>query len=156
MWIVNALSIICSEMLKLSRNNQNIKVFGFPPNTLPLVIYIRIFCYWVLLHYIMSFKTIADGFNGAFLMVWSTFWRSRKFLTNLPKLSCGFKAQITLGFVFKILFFNNYSIYGFSIHHRFSHAPHYHIFAKFNDFFVIFEYIFTYIFLVHLCVYLCL
>ena len=23
-------------------------------------------------------------------MVWSTFWRSRKFLTNLPKLSCGF------------------------------------------------------------------
>ena len=31
MWIVNALSIVCSEMLKLSRNNQNIKMFGVPP-----------------------------------------------------------------------------------------------------------------------------
>ena len=27
---------------------------------------IGIFCYWVLLHYTMSFKTIAGGFNGAF------------------------------------------------------------------------------------------
>ena len=27
-------------------------------------------------------------------MVWSTFWRSRKIVTNLPKLSCGFKTQI--------------------------------------------------------------
>ena len=51
-------------MLKLSRNNQNINMLGVPPNTLPLVIYI--FCYWVLLHYNMSFKTIAGGFNGAF------------------------------------------------------------------------------------------
>ena len=69
MWIVNALSIVCSEMLKLSRNNQNIKMFGVPPNTLPLVIYILtlgIFCYWVLLHYNMFFKTIAGGFKGAF------------------------------------------------------------------------------------------
>ena len=41
-------------------------MFGVPPNTLPLVIYIGIFCYWVLLHYTMSFKTIAGGFNGAF------------------------------------------------------------------------------------------
>ena len=40
-------------------------MFGVAPNTLPLVIYIGIFCYWVLLHY-MSFKTIAGGFNGAF------------------------------------------------------------------------------------------
>ena len=53
-------------MLKLSRNNPNIKIFGVPLNTLPLVIYIGIFCYWVLLHYNMSFKTIAGGFNGAF------------------------------------------------------------------------------------------
>ena len=28
-----------------------------------------------------------------FLLVWSTFWRSRKFLTNLPKLSCGFNGE---------------------------------------------------------------
>ena len=40
-------------------------MFGVPPNTRPLVIYIGIFCYWVLLHYNMSFKTIAGGFNGA-------------------------------------------------------------------------------------------
>ena len=26
-------------------------MFGVPPNTLPLVIYIGMFCYWVLLHY---------------------------------------------------------------------------------------------------------
>ena len=36
-------------------------MFGVPPNTLPLVIYIGIFCYWVLLHYNMSFKTISGG-----------------------------------------------------------------------------------------------
>ena len=84
-------------MFKLSRHNQNMQMFGVPPNTLPLVIYIGIFCYWVLLHYTMSFKTIAGGFNGAcFLMVWSTFWRSRIFLTNLPKLSCGFKSLIVV------------------------------------------------------------
>ena len=41
-------------------------MLGVPPNTLPLVIYIGIFCYWVLLHYNTSFKTIAGGFNGAF------------------------------------------------------------------------------------------
>ena len=64
--LLNALSIVCSEMLKLSRNNQNIKMFGVPPNTLPLVINVGIFCYWVLLHYNRSFKTIASGFNGAF------------------------------------------------------------------------------------------
>ena len=29
--------------------------------------FLGIFCYWVLLHYNMSFKTIAGGFNGAFL-----------------------------------------------------------------------------------------
>ena len=39
-------------------------MFGVPPNTLPLVIYIGI-VNWVLLHY-MSFKTIAGGFNGDF------------------------------------------------------------------------------------------
>ena len=65
-WIVNALSIVCSEMLKLSRNNPDIKMFGVSPNTLPLVMYIEIFCYWVLLHYNMSFNTISRGFNGAF------------------------------------------------------------------------------------------
>ena len=42
-------------------------MFGVPPNTLPLVIYIGRFGYGVLnLHYNMSFKTIVGGFNGAF------------------------------------------------------------------------------------------
>ena len=41
-------------------------MFGVPPNTLPLLYTLGIFCYWVLLHYNMSFKTIAGGFNGAF------------------------------------------------------------------------------------------
>ena len=40
-------------------------MLGVPPNTLPLVIYIGIFCYWILLHNNMSFKITAGGFNGA-------------------------------------------------------------------------------------------
>ena len=63
-----------------------------PPNTLPLVIYIEIFCYWVLLHYNMSFKTIAGGFNGAFLWYGPLSQDREKKLTNLPKLSCGFNS----------------------------------------------------------------
>ena len=93
MWIVNALSIVCSEMLRLSRNNQTIKMFGVPPNTLPLAMYIGIFCYWVLLHYNMSFKTIAGGFNGAFWWYGPLSDALEHFLTNLPKLSCGFKKR---------------------------------------------------------------
>ena len=49
--------IVCSEMFKLSRNNQNIKMFGVPPNTLPLVIYIGYFhfvIFWVWLVYITT------------------------------------------------------------------------------------------------------
>ena len=36
------------------------------PRTLCQMLLIGIFCYWVLLHYNISFKTIAGGFNGAF------------------------------------------------------------------------------------------
>ena len=85
MWIVNALSIVCSQMLKLSRNNQNIKMLGDPPppehsaNS-----NIGIFCYWVLLHYNTSLNQLPVG-----LMVLSYgmvhFWRSRTVVTNLPK-----------------------------------------------------------------------
>ena len=32
---INALLIVRSEMLPFSGNNQNIKMFGVPPNTLP-------------------------------------------------------------------------------------------------------------------------
>ena len=80
-------------MLKLSRNNQHIKLFGVPPNTLPLVIYIGIFCYWVLLHYNMSFKTIAGGFNGDFWWYGPRSEDRELKKTNLPKLSCGFKSH---------------------------------------------------------------
>ena len=31
-----------SEMLKFSGNNQNIKMFGVPPNTLPQVMYMYV------------------------------------------------------------------------------------------------------------------
>ena len=34
-WTINALLTVHSEMLPFSENNQNIKVFGVPPNTLP-------------------------------------------------------------------------------------------------------------------------
>ena len=47
-------------------------------------------CYWVLLHYNMSFKTIAGGFNGAFWW-YGPLSEDREFKkTNLPKLSCGY------------------------------------------------------------------
>ena len=34
-WTINALLTIRSEMLPFAENNQNIKMFGVPPNTLP-------------------------------------------------------------------------------------------------------------------------
>ena len=67
-------------------------MFGGTPNTLPLVIYIGIFCYWVLLHYNMSFRTIAGGFNGAFWW-YGPLSADQEKKKNLPKLSCGFKAN---------------------------------------------------------------
>ena len=39
-------------------------------------------------------------------MAWSTFWRLRKYLTNLPKLSCGFKHIVSLP---RVLFFVSYT-----------------------------------------------
>ena len=47
--------LFVQKMLKLSRNSQNIKMFGVPQNTRPLIIYIGM--------YNMSLKTIAGGFN---------------------------------------------------------------------------------------------
>ena len=46
-------------------NYQN--VWGPPEHSaIGINVHVGIFCYWVLLHYNMSFKTIAGGFNGAF------------------------------------------------------------------------------------------
>ena len=64
-------------------------MFGVPPNTLPLVIYIWIFCYWVLLQYNMSFKTIAGEFNGAF-------WRYGPFSEDLENLNKSTKTILWL------------------------------------------------------------
>ena len=82
----------CSNCQELTKISKCLAVWGPPPpppppNTLPLVIYIGIFRYWVLLHYNMSFKTkIAGGFNGAFWWpVWSTFWRSRNVFNKSTK-----------------------------------------------------------------------
>ena len=62
----NTLLTVWSEMLLFSGNNQNINMFGVPPNTLPWVMYVMIICHWVILHYNMSFKTIAGRSDGVF------------------------------------------------------------------------------------------
>ena len=53
-------------MLPFSGNIQNIKVFGVPPNTLPKVMYKMIVCHGAILHYNMSFKTIAGSSDDDF------------------------------------------------------------------------------------------
>ena len=67
-------------------------MLGVPPEHSAIGnIYIVIFCYWVLLHYNMSFKTVAGGFNGAFWWYGPFSEDQENFKkTNLPKLSCGF------------------------------------------------------------------
>ena len=50
----------------ISENNQNINMFGVPPNTLPYRLYIMIVCHWAILHYNMSFKIISGRFDGVF------------------------------------------------------------------------------------------
>ena len=57
--------------------------------------YIMIICHWAILHYNMSFTTIGGRSDGGFWWFSCTFWRSRKKLSNSPKLSCGFKLVIT-------------------------------------------------------------
>ena len=70
-------------------------MLGVPPNTLPLVI--TNIHRDILLLVIITLQHVIQNncrwVKWCFLMVWSTFWRSRKFLTNLPKLSCGFKVN---------------------------------------------------------------
>ena len=86
-WTINALLIIRSEMIPFSENNQNTKMFGVPPNTLPLVMYIMIICHWAILHYNMSFKTIAGRSDGVF---WWFPALSEDQEEKKPKLYCGF------------------------------------------------------------------
>ena len=93
-WTINALLTVRSEMLPFSGNNQNIKYVRSPPEHFAIgySMYIMIICHhWAMLHYNMSFQTIAVQVWRGFLMISCTFWRSRKNLSNSPKLSCGFK-----------------------------------------------------------------
>ena len=65
-WIVNALSIVCSEMLKLSRNNQKYQnVRGPPPPQHSAIGNIHTDIWLLDIIALMLFKTIAGGFNGA-------------------------------------------------------------------------------------------
>ena len=70
-------------------------MFGVPPNTLPLVIYTGIFCYWVLLQYNMSVKTIAVG-----LMVLSDgmvhFLKIEKIFNKSTKTTLSVKRNLSL------------------------------------------------------------
>ena len=82
-------------MLKLSRNNQNIKIVGSPPPKHSAIGNIhRDILLLGIITYNMSFKTIADRFNGAFWWYGPLSEDWEKFLTNLPKLSYGFKLYI--------------------------------------------------------------
>ena len=53
------------RLLKLSRNSLT-KITTPKHSAIGNIHTVGIFCYWVLLHYNMSLKTIAGGFNGAF------------------------------------------------------------------------------------------
>ena len=66
---------------------------GGGEHSVPLVIYIGIFWYWILLHYNMSFKTTAGagGFNGTSDDMVHFLKTEIFFFKDLPKLSCGIK-----------------------------------------------------------------
>ena len=94
----NTLSIVCLQKCSNCQEITKIsKCLGSPPNTLPLVIYIGIFCSFGY-YYITTChsKQLPVGLI-VLLDGMATFWRSRKFLTNLPKLSCGFKFYLRVG-----------------------------------------------------------
>ena len=66
---INALLTVRSEMLPFSGNNQNIKMFGVPPEHFAIgyVMYIMMICHWAILHYTICLsKQLQEG-----LMVFS-------------------------------------------------------------------------------------
>ena len=108
-WTINALLTVRSEMqiFQFVENNQNIQMFGVPPNTLP-------FGYLendnlplgnIALQYVI--QNNCRKIWLCFLMIFCTFWRSRKNLLNSPKLSCGFNvsSMIVQG---RAIFFNDF------------------------------------------------
>ena len=65
-------------------------MFEVPPNTLPYVMYIMIICHWAILHYNMIFKPIAGRCDCVFWWFHALSEDQEFFLSNSPKLSCGF------------------------------------------------------------------
>ena len=84
-WAINALLTVRSEMPPFSGNNQNIKMFGVPLNTLPYVMYIMIICHWAILRYNMSFQTISGRSDGVFWWFPALSEDQEKNLLNSPK-----------------------------------------------------------------------
>ena len=87
-WTINVLLTVRSKMIPFSGNNQNIKMFRVSPEHFALGLctyYIMIICHWAILHYNMSFKTIAGRSDGCFLMISCTFWRSTKKIVEFTK-----------------------------------------------------------------------
>ena len=84
-WTINALLTVCSEMLPFSGNNQNIKMFGVPPehfaigyvhnDNLPLR--------YIALQYVIQNNCMNVWW--CFLMISCTFWRSRFFFVEFTK-----------------------------------------------------------------------
>ena len=79
-------------MIKFSRNNLKYQNVWSPPNTLPMVMYtytdILQLGIIALEHVIQKKKN--GGFNGAFWRFGVLSEDQEKFLSNPPKLSCGF------------------------------------------------------------------
>ena len=65
-WTINALLIVRSEMLQFSGNNQKHRNVQSPPEHISMGMYIMIICNSAILHYNMSFKTIARRSDGVF------------------------------------------------------------------------------------------
>ena len=72
-WTINALLTVRWKMRTFSGNiekNQNVRSHPPPPPPPPpeyfAIMYIMIICHWAILHYNMSFKTIAGRSDGVF------------------------------------------------------------------------------------------
>ena len=65
--------------------------------------YIGIFCYWVLLHYNMSFKTIAGGFNGAFWLHGPLSEDQEKFQQIYQNYLVALNTKISVRFIIHVL-----------------------------------------------------
>ena len=124
LWTINALLTVCFKMLPFSGNNQNIKMFGVPPEhfAIPYVHNDNLPLRNIALQYVIQNNCMNVWW--CFLMISCTFWRSRKSLWNSPKLSCGFKLGVL--FCMKTAFYPFLSSFGSSLQPQWSAAGHSH------------------------------